>query len=320
MIIKNIKELIGNTPLFAFDAAALGGKPGSQIFAKLEYLNPGGSIKDRLGLKLIHQAFLDGEIDRHTTIIEPTAGNTGIGMALAGLEYGLKMIFVIPEKFSVEKQQLIRGLGAQIVHTATEEGIQGAIEKAKALAKDIPNSYLPLQFHNEKNPAAYSSTLGPEIFQALHGKIDSFVAGVGSGGTFAGVSAYLLKQKANIRLIAVEPEGSILNGGPAHGHEIEGIGVEFVPRFFDQLSFDTVDTISDEEGFRFTRHLAKAYGLLVGSSSGAAMASAVKESWRLPAGSQIVTLFPDSGDRYLSKQIYEGRSDLYVEGGNEDAF
>lgn len=319
MIVKDVKELIGNTPLFQFDAALLGGKSGNQIFAKLEYLNPGGSIKDRLGLQLIHQAFLRGEIDQETTIIEPTAGNTGIGMALAGIEHSLKMIFVIPEKFSLEKQQVIQALGAQIVHTPTNKGIQGAIEKAKALAKETPNSYLPLQFHNEENPAAYRRTLGLEIYQELHGKIDSFVAGVGSGGTFAGVAAYLMKQNAKIRLIAVEPEGSILNNGPAHGHEIEGIGVEFIPQFFDGLMIDAIDTISDDEGFRFTRHLAKNYGLLVGSSSGAALASAVRESWRLPSGSKIVTLFPDSGDRYLSKHIYEGESDLDI-GGKNHAF
>ncbi|OTN76245.1 hypothetical protein A5886_001322 [Enterococcus sp. 8G7_MSG3316] len=320
MIVTDVKELIGNTPLFAFDADALGGKPGSRIFAKLEYLNPGGSVKDRLGLQLIHQAILRGEIDRQTTIIEPTAGNTGIGMALAGIEHGLSMIFVIPEKFSLEKQQLIRALGAQIVHTPTVDGIQGAIEKAKSLAKEIPNSYLPLQFHHAENPLAYSKTLGPEIYQELHGNIDSFVAGVGSGGTFAGVATYLAKQNAQIRMVAVEPEGSILNGGSAHGHEIEGIGVEFIPQFFDGLTIDTIDTISDEEGFRYTRHLAKQYGLLVGSSSGAALAASVKESWRLPSGSKIVTLFPDSGDRYLSKKIYEGPSDLIDNGGKTDAF
>ena len=321
MIVKNVKELIGHTPLFEFDAAALGGKKGSKIYAKLEYLNPGGSIKDRLGKYLIDEAFRERTINHETTVIEPTAGNTGIGLAIAGIEHGLKMIFVIPEKFSFEKQQLIEALGATIVHTPTEAGIQGAIEKAKELAKGQPNSFMPLQFHNQNNPAAYQATLGPEIYQELHGKIDSFVAGAGSGGTFAGVATYLKKQKSSTRLAVVEPEGSILNGGPAHGHEIEGIGVEFIPQFFDDLLIDNIYTISDAEGFAFTRYLARNYGLLVGSSSGAVMAAAVKESLELPTGSSIATVFPDGGDRYLSKKIYAGQSAItpFI-GGTNNAF
>ena len=176
---------------------------------------------------------------------------------------------------------------------------------------------MPMQFHNQNNPAAYQATLGPEIFQELSGKIDSFVAGAGSGGTFAGVATYLKKQKSSTRLAVVEPEGSILNGGPAHGHEIEGIGVEFIPQFFDDLRIDQIYTISDAEGFAFTRYLAKNYGLLIGSSSGAAMAAAVKESFVLPTGSSIVTVFPDGGDRYLSKQIYAGESTITPFTGGE---
>ena len=304
MIVEEVQELIGHTPMFKFDAARFGGQKGSKIYAKLEYLNPGGSVKDRLGQHLLTHALQEGKITSATTIIEPTAGNTGIGIALAGVKEGIKTLFVVPEKFSLEKQQLMKALGAEIVHTPTAKGIRGAIDKATQLAKEIPNSYLPLQFENEENPKAYYNTLGPEIFNELSGQLTSFVAGVGSGGTFAGVAAYLRDQNPQIRAIGVEPEGSILNGGTAHGHEIEGIGVEFIPTFFENVTIDKIYTIRDEEGFYFTRLLAEKFGLLVGSSSGAAFAAAIKESKTLPENSTIVTIFPDSGERYLSKNIY----------------
>ncbi len=190
-----------------------------------------------------------GKINQATTIIEPTAGNTGIGLGLAASQLGLKTIFVVPEKFSQEKQQLMQALGAKIVPSPTEQGIVGAITSAQDLAKEIPNSYVPLQFENPDNPAAYYEGLGPEIVQDLGGKITSFVAGLGSGGTFAGVGRYLKEQNSKTQLWGVEPEGSILNGGPAHGHEIEGIGVEFVPPFLKQIPVDGFYTISDEDGF-----------------------------------------------------------------------
>ena len=304
MIVSDIKELIGKTPVFQFSATDYGGQDQSRIYAKLEYLNPGGSVKDRLGYHLITEGIAAGRITKDTTVIEPTAGNTGIGLALAGLACGLEMIFVIPDTFSQEKQQLIQALGARIIHSPGHEGMQGAIEKAKLLAAQLPNSFLPLQFENQQNPAAYYRTLGPEIVQEIPGKIASFVAGVGSGGTFAGTGAYLKSIDSTIRLIAVEPEGSTLNGGPAHEHAIEGIGVEKRPVFFKNLMLDGIETISDSEGFYYTRLLAARYGLLVGSSSGAAFAAAIRESKRLPKGSRIVTIFPDSGDRYLSKNIY----------------
>lgn len=198
----------------------------------------------------------------------------------------------------------MQALGAKIVHTPTEEGIVGAIEKSKQLASEIPNSYVPLQFENPDNPATYYQTLGPELFQELEGSINSFVAGIGSGGTFAGTAKFLKDRLPELRLIGVEPEGSILNGGPSHGHEIEGIGVEFVPPFLSELTIDQFETISDAEGFAYTRQLAKEHGLLVGSSSGAAFAAALKEAQRLPNGQSILTIFPDTSDRYLSKNIY----------------
>ncbi|MGO2893151.1 PLP-dependent cysteine synthase family protein [Enterococcus devriesei] len=305
MIIRSIQAAIGNTPLLKFTHQEFKEIPEtSAIYAKLEYLNPGGSIKDRLGSYLLAEGFAQKKITRNTTIIEPTAGNTGIGLALTALAAGLSTIFVVPEKFSLEKQALMQALGAKIIHTPTEEGIQGAILEAKRLHQELDDSYLPLQFENPANPAAYYHSLAPELVADLGAEITSFVAGIGSGGTFSGVARYLLEQNPAIRLIGVEPEGSILNGGPSHSHEVEGIGVEFVPPFFAELPITAFATISDTAAFAMTRQLAKQHGLLVGSSSGAALVAALAEAAKLPAGSQVVTIFPDAGDRYLSKAIY----------------
>lgn len=305
MIIDSIQSAIGQTPLLRFTAKDFEEIPeDSAIYAKLEYLNPGGSIKDRLGDYLIKEGLVSGKIKHTTTIIEPTAGNTGIGVALAAVDAGLPTIFVVPEKFSLEKQALMRALGATIIHTPTEEGITGAIKKAKDIQTELTDSYLPLQFENPANPEAYYRTLGPELAADLGEKISSFVAGIGSGGTFSGVARYLLEKNPAIRLIGVEPEGSILNGGESHGHEIEGIGVEFIPEFLTDLPITQYATISDQAGFTMTRRLAKEKGLLIGSSSGAAMVAALAEVRQLPQGSQVVTIFPDAGDRYLSKDIY----------------
>lgn len=305
MIIQSIQTAIGNTPLLKFTHQEFEEIPEtSAIYAKLEYLNPGGSIKDRLGSYLLTEGFAQKKITKSTTIIEPTAGNTGIGLALAAQAAGLSTIFVVPEKFSLEKQALMQALGAKIHHTPTEEGIQGAILEAKRLHQELTDSYLPLQFENPANPAAYYHSLAPELVADLGPKITSFVAGIGSGGTFSGVARYLLEQNPAIRLIGVEPEGSILNGGPSHNHEVEGIGVEFVPPFFKELPITAFATISDNDAFAMTRQLAKQHGLLVGSSSGAAFVAALTEVAKLPAGSQVATIFPDAGDRYLSKAIY----------------
>ncbi len=304
MIITTMQDAIGRTPVFKFTSNDYPIPTKSAIYAKLEHLNPGGSIKDRLGQYLIEEGLKTGKITSKTTIIEPTAGNTGIALALVALKHHLKTIFVVPEKFSAEKQQIMRALGAKVINTPTSEGILGAIKKSKELAESIPDSYLPLQFENPDNPAAYYHTLAPEIVQELGVGLTSFVAGIGSGGTFVGTARYLKERIPAIRLIGVEPEGSILNGGEPGPHEIEGIGVEFIPPFFANLDIDGFETISDEEGFSYTRELAKKNGLLVGSSSGAAFVAALKEAQRLPEGSQVLTIFPDVADRYLSKGIY----------------
>ncbi|CAM3101898.1 PLP-dependent cysteine synthase family protein [Leuconostoc rapi] len=302
MYITQISQLIGHTPLIDLQ---LDIPNHSHIFAKLEMFNPGGSIKDRLGQFLIADGFNRHLINASTTIIEPTAGNTGIGLALAAQQHHLKTILVVPEKFSYEKQQLMQALGATIINTPSNEGITGAITKAKALAQEIENSYLPMQFANSANPDTYYQTLAPEIIQDLNGKkITAFVAGAGSGGTFAGVAKYLNARDKQIQNIVVEPEGSILAGGPAHAHRTEGIGVEFMPPFFDHLSIQKIMTISDHDAFYQVREAAKQLGLFIGSSSGAALAASLKLAESLPENSNIVTIFPDSSERYMSDHIY----------------
>ena len=277
----------------------------SHIYAKLEMFNPGGSVKDRLGQYMLQDGIDKGKINQKTTIIEPTAGNTGIGLALAASQYHLKTILVIPEKFSFEKQQLMKALGAKLVHTPSEDGIKGAIRKARKLAQETPNSYVPMQFENPANPATYYHTLGPEIVSELKQPVTAFVAGAGSGGTFAGVAKYLQEKDADTKTIVVEPEGSILNGGPAHSHRIEGIGVEFVPPFFSDLQIDQTITVSDEDAFAEVRRMAQEQGLFIGSSSGAAIAASLKVAESLPENSTIVTIFPDSSERYMSENIYD---------------
>jgi len=301
MLINHVQQLIGNTPLIDLPITV---PNGSHIYAKLEMFNPGGSIKDRLGTYLIQDGIKRGRINDSTTIIEPTAGNTGIGLALATQAHNLRTILVVPEKFSMEKQVLMQALGAEIVHTPSEQGIKGAIAKAEQLAEDIENSYVPMQFKNPANPAAYYHSLAPEILADLSQPITAFVAGAGSGGTFAGIAAYLQEQDPATKAVVVEPAGSILNGGPAHAHRTEGIGVEFIPPFFEHLRIDQTLTISDDDAFAQVRQLARHHGLFVGSSSGAALAASLKLATTLPANSTIVTVFPDSSERYLSQNIY----------------
>ena len=302
MIIQSVSQLIGNTPLIDLQVNV---PKNSHIYAKLEMFNPGGSVKDRLGQYMLQDGIDKGKINQKTTIIEPTAGNTGIGLALAASQYHLKTILVIPEKFSFEKQQLMKALGAKLVHTPSEDGIKGAIRKARKLAQETPNSYVPMQFENPANPATYYHTLGPEIVSELKQPATAFVAGAGSGGTFAGVAKYLQEKDADTKTIVVEPEGSILNGGPAHSHRIEGIGVEFVPPFFADLQIDQTITVSDEDAFAEVRRMAQEQGFFIGSSSGAAISASLKVAESLPENSTIVTIFPDSSERYMSENIYD---------------
>lgn len=303
-VYTNIKELIGHTPIVELSQFAL--PEGVRLFAKLESFNPGGSVKDRLGMELIRAAEASGQLKPGGTIIEPTAGNTGIGVALAAIGTGYRVIFCVPEKFSEEKQELMRAFGAEVVNTPTSEGIRGAIAKSQELAASIPNSFVPQQFANPANPDAHYKTTGPEIWEQMDGQVDVFVAGAGSGGTFMGCARYLKEQKPTMKTVIVEPEGSILNGGEPGPHKTEGIGMEFLPGFMDTSYFDAIHTIEDTEAFELVKELARKEGILVGSSSGAALAAALREAAVAAPGTNIVTIFPDSSERYLSKKIYQG--------------
>ncbi len=296
--------MIGNTPLMEITQFSL--PEGVRLFAKLEFMNPGGSVKDRLGLELLDAALAKGDLVEGGTIIEPTAGNTGIGLALAAINKGINVIFVIPEKFSIEKQELMKALGAAIVHTPTADGIKGAIKRTKELLNEIPNSFSPSQFSNPDNPNTYYKTLGPEIWDALDGHVDVFVAGAGTGGTFMGTARYLKEKNENVKTVIVEPEGSILNGGESGPHKTEGIGMEFLPAYMDSSYFNSIHTVMDVDAFQRVAELAKKEGLLVGSSSGAALHAALIEAQTAQRGQNIVTIFADSSERYLSKKIYEG--------------
>ena len=302
MLIQSVSQLIGHTPMIDLQINV---PHHSHIYAKLEMFNPGGSIKDRLGQYMIQDAIDHGKVtEGKTTIIEPTAGNTGIGVALAAQQHRLPTILVVPEKFSFEKQQLMKALGATLINTPSDQGIKGAIQKARELAAKTPNSFVPMQFENPANPATYYHTLAPELVADVPAQINAFVAGAGSGGTFAGIARYLKEQNSATRTVVVEPEGSILNGGPAHLHNTEGIGVEFIPPFFKDVQIDETLTISDNDAFDQVKQMAKTQGLFIGSSSGAALAASLKVANELPENSSIVTVFPDSSERYMSENIY----------------
>ncbi|ASK60905.1 cysteine synthase [Virgibacillus phasianinus] len=301
-IYHSVTELIGHTPLLQLTNFPL--PEGVRLYAKLEYYNPGGSIKDRLGKMLVEEALKNGELKDGGTIIEPTAGNTGIGLALAVLNKNINIIFCIPEHFSEEKQMIMKALGAEIVHTPIEKGMMGAIEKTNELLTSIPNSFSPQQFQNPANPKTYYESLAPEIMEDLEGNLDVFVAGAGSGGTFMGLANYFKKHKPSIKTVIVEPEGSIIAGGKPGSHETEGIGMEFLPEYMNRNYMDAIHTVSDQDAFRLVSELADKEGLLVGSSSGAAMFAALEEAKVAQSGSTIVTIFPDASDRYLSKGIY----------------
>ncbi|UYZ23790.1 PLP-dependent cysteine synthase family protein [Mesobacillus jeotgali] len=303
-VYRSVHELIGLTPMVELTQFHL--PADVRLYAKLEYLNPGGSIKDRLGVELLDEAFRTGKLEKGGTLIEPTAGNTGIGLALAAINKGINVILVVPEKFSLEKQTLMRALGANIIHTPTSEGMAGAIRKTEQLLEEIPNSYSPSQFSNPSNPETYYKTLGPEIWQDLDGKIDIFIAGAGTGGTFMGTAKFLKEKNPMIKTVIVEPEGSILNGGQSGPHKTEGIGMEFLPPFMDSALFDEIYTISDNDAFDTVKKLASREGILAASSSGAVLHAALQEARKAPPGTNIVTVFPDGSERYLSKKIYEG--------------
>ncbi|APQ75058.1 cysteine synthase A [Clostridium botulinum] len=299
--LDSIKELIGNTPILKLNNLNI--KPGVNVFVKLETNNPGGSVKDRIGIYMIEQAEKEGKLKKGYTIVEATAGNTGIGVALAAINKGYDVIFVVPEKFSVEKQTLMRALGAKIINTPKKAGMLGAVAKANELLETIENSISLKQFENEANPLAHYKTTGPEIYEDMDGKIDYFISGAGSGGTFTGVMKFLKEKDENIKGILADPKGSTMGGGEKESYDIEGIGNDFIPDTMDMDLVDKVIKVSDEEAYEMVKLLALKEGLIVGSSSGAAVSAALKLAEKIDKGN-IVTILPDRGDRYFSKNIY----------------
>lgn len=301
-IFKSIDELIGNTPLLELLQLKQKKALKANVFAKLEMNNPAGSVKDRVAKAMLDEAERSGKIKPGAVIIEPTSGNTGIGLCALCAARGYKAIIVMPETMSIERRMLMSLYGAEVVLTESAKGMAGAIEKAKNLAAEIPNSFVPGQFVNPANPAAHLATTGPEIFDALDGNVDIFVACVGTGGTLSGTGAYLKMQNPDIRVVAVEPSSSaVLSGGEPGPHKIQGIGAGFVPDVLDEDIFDQIVAVDDEDAFAMLQELAKTEGVLAGISSGAALVAALalaKEEEN--EGKNIVVLLPDTGERYLS--------------------
>lgn len=305
-VYQNISELIGNTPLVELTNYERSHGLNARLVAKVESFNPAGSAKDRIAKTMLEQAEREGLLDDETVIIEPTSGNTGIALAALAATRGNRAIIVMPDTMSIERRNLMRAYGAEVVLTDGAKGMAGAIAKAEELTREIPNSLIPGQFSNPANPAAHKETTGPEIWQATEGEVDAFVAGVGTGGTLSGAGVYLKEQDPQIKVIAVEPTGSpVLSKGGAGPHGLQGIGAGFVPETLDTAIYDEVMTITEDEAFAAARELAAKDGLLVGISSGAAVAAAAKVAERSEyAGKTIVVVLPDTGERYLSSALF----------------
>ena len=307
MIYKKITDLIGKTPLL--ELAKIEAETGGKILAKLECFNPAGSAKDRIAKAMIEAAETSGIIKDNSTIIEPTSGNTGIGLAMVAAEKGYRVIFTMPETMSVERRMLLSAYGAEIVLTPGSEGMSGAIKKAEELASEIEGSFIPSQFDNPENPRAHLDTTGPEIWEDTDGKIDILVAGVGTGGTISGTGKFLKSKNGNIKVVAVEPAKSpVISKGVAGSHGLQGIGAGFIPKNYDSEVIDEVITATEEDAYEWARRVAQKEGVLVGISSGAALSVAVKLANREEnKGKTIVVILPDSGERYLSTPLYEKR-------------
>ena len=297
----SIQDMIGNTPILKI--SNMGAKEGVNIYAKLELMNPAGSVKDRVGKYMIKDAEEKGLLKPGTTIVDATAGNTGIGIAIAALNKGYKVIFTVPDKFSVEKQKIMKALGAEIVNTKRADGMLGAEKKAEEIIAEIGDAISLNQFKNPSNPQAHYETTGPEIYRQLDGQIDYFVAGAGSGGTFSGVVKYFKEQNPNIKGILADPYGSTIGGGEHFDYNIEGIGNDFIAETMDITLVDKVIKVNDSEAFSTCKKLAHNEGILAGSSSGAALYAALELAKTLDSGN-IVTIFPDRGDRYLSEGLF----------------
>lgn len=300
-------DLVGNTPLVRVNNLIKKDELKADVLAKLEYFNPAGSVKDRIAKEMILDALEKGLINENTTLIEPTSGNTGIGLSAVATALNLKIIITMPETMSVERRNLMKAYGAELVLTPGSEGMKGAIAKAKELASQIENSFIPGQFENPANPTAHYKTTGPEIYEQTEGKVDIFVAGVGTGGTISGIGKYLKEKNPEVKVVAVEPASSpVLSTGKGGAHKIQGIGAGFVPETLDTKIYDEIITVENEDAFATGKEMAKTEGILVGISSGAALYAAKELAKREEnAGKTIVVLLPDGGDRYLSTPLIQ---------------
>ncbi|MBQ8740297.1 MAG: cysteine synthase A [Clostridia bacterium] len=305
-IYKSVDGLIGNTPLLELTNIEKRYNLKARLLAKLEYLNPAGSVKDRVAKAMIDDMEVNGKLSPDSVIIEPTSGNTGIGLAAVGAARGYHVVIVMPDSMSIERQQLMKAYGAELVLTSGELGMSGAIQKAEQLKAEIPNSIIAGQFTNPANPKAHFDTTGPEIYRDTDGKVDIFVSGVGTGGTITGTGEYLKSKNSNIKIIAVEPASSpLLSGGNAGPHKIQGIGANFIPEVLNTDIYDEIITVTNDDAFAAGRLIGKTEGVLVGISSGAALSAAIKVASRPEnEGKTIVVLLPDTGDRYLSTDMF----------------
>ncbi len=303
-VADDITQLVGETPMLQLKRLVPAGS--AEVFAKLEYLNPGGSVKDRAAIGIIRRAEQEGKLKPGGTIVEATAGNTGIGLALIGVNRGYKVRLFVPERFSEEKVTIMRALGAEVFRTPDAEGMQGAIQQAKELVAGDPSAFMAGQFENLANPDYHYETTAHEIFEQMDGKVDAVVLGCGTCGTFSGIARYLKEKSPAVLAYAVETQGSTLGGGPPGPHKVEGIGASFTPKTFDRAVCDEVMMVMDDDAFGMVKTLAAQEGVLAGSSGGAAVFASLKVAKKLGAGKRVVTIIPDSAERYLSKKIFEG--------------
>jgi cysteine synthase A len=303
-VTDDITQLVGETPVLRFRRIVPAGS--AEVYAKLEYLNPGGSVKDRAAIGIIRRAEEEGTLKPGGTIVEATAGNTGIGLALIGVNRGYKVALFVPEHFSEEKITIMRALGAEVTRTPDADGMQGAISRAKEFAAASPDAFMAGQFENPANPDYHYETTAPEIFEQMDGRIDAIVIGSGTAGTFTGLARYLKERLPRVLTCVVETQGSVLGGGKPGKHKVEGIGASFIPRNFDRSVCDEIMMVTDEDAFNTVSQLAALEGVLGGSSAGANVFASLQVAARLGSGKRVVTMIPDSAERYLSKKIFEG--------------
>ncbi|HYL94436.1 MAG TPA: cysteine synthase A [Terriglobales bacterium] len=302
-VADDITSLVGETPMLRL--RRLVPRDAAEVYAKLEYLNPGGSVKDRAAIGIIGRAEEQGLLQAGATIIEATAGNTGVGLALIGINRGYRVALFVPERFSEEKVMLMRALGAEVTRTPDAEGMEGAIRRAREMVARTPNSFLAGQFENQANPDYHYRTTAREIFEQMEGRLDAVVLGAGTGGTFTGVARFLKERLPDVRACVVESQGSVLGGGPkGESHKVEGIGASFIPKTYDGSLADEVIMVRDPQAFAMVRKLAREEGVLSGSSGGAAVHAALQVAAQLGSGKRVVTIIPDSAERYLSKKIF----------------